>query len=117
MDHDDFPDGFSDARDGEYGVIRIPDAWHVLSLLCFLAAMGARLLISLVPREVGPHFYRPLLTACAVPVLATIGILFGLLGLRNPEGRSTARVALFLNGVVLVLGILALAAFYWILPK
>jgi hypothetical protein len=113
MSDDEFPG----ASDGEYGVIRIPDAWHVLSLLCFLAALGARFLIALIPTEAKPFFYRPLLTAAAVPAVALIGVLFGLLGLRNPAGRSTARVALFLNGVVLVIGGLMIAAFYWILPR
>jgi hypothetical protein len=113
MSNDDFPDAFG----GEYAVIRVPDAWHVLSLLCFLSALGARFLVALVPSELNPLFYRPLLTAAAVPFLALVGILFGLLGLRSPAGRSTARVALFLNGVVLVIGGLAIGAFYWILPR
>jgi hypothetical protein len=113
MSKDDFPD----VTGGEYGVIRIPDAWHVLSLLCFLAALGARFVTALIPSELNPLFYRPFLTAVSVPALALLGVLFGLLGLRNPEGRGTARVALFLNGVVLVIGSLAIAAFYWILPR
>lgn len=113
MSNDDFPDAIG----GEYGVIRIPDAWHVLSLLFFMAAMGARFLIALIPRDVSTLFYRPFLTAVAVPSLALVGIFFGLLGLRNPAGRSAARVALFLNGVVLVIGGLVIAAFYWIMPR
>jgi len=116
MSDDNLPD-LPDAGDGEYGVIRIPDAWHILSLLCFLAALGARFLIALIPAEVKPLFYRPLLTALAVPAIALVGVLFGLLGLRNPAGRSTARVALFLNCVVLVIGLLAIAVFYWIMPR
>ena len=116
MSKDDFSDG-PDIADGEYGVIRIPDAWHVLSLLCFLVAMGARFLIALIPAEVHTVLYRPILTAVTVPAVALIGVFFGLLGLRNPAGRSTARVALFLNGVVLVIGVLAIAVFYWIMPR
>lgn len=112
MIHDDFPD----PTEGEYGIVKIPDAWHVLSLLCFLAALGARFLIALVPGDLRGAFYRPLLTAWSVPVLAAVGVLFGLLGLRNPEGRGTARVALFLNAVVLGLGVLALVWFFFILP-
>ena len=113
MSHDDFPD----LSTGEYGVVRMPDAWHVLSLLCFLAALGARFVTALIPREVSPLYHRPILTAYSIPLLAAVGLLFGLLGLRHPEGRSTARIALFLNGVVLVLGCLGIAAVYWILPK
>ena len=110
MSKDDFPD----VTGGEYGVIRMPDTWHVLSLLFFLAALGSRFVTSLIPAEVNPHLVRPLLTAVLVPILALVGILCGLLGLRNPQGRSTARVALFLNGVTLVLGLLAMAAFFYI---
>jgi hypothetical protein len=113
MSGDDFPDPLG----GEYGVIRIPDAWHVLSLLCFLAALGARFLIALIPTEGHTFLYRPILTAFTVPAVALVGVCFGLLGLRNPAGRSTARVALFLNGVVVVIGGLAMAAFYWIMPR
>ncbi len=108
MSKDDFPD----MTGGEYGVIRMPNTWPVLSLLFFLAAVGARFVTSLIPTEA--HVYRPFLTAMLVPSLALAGLLCGLLGLRNPEGRSTARVALFLNGVTLVLGLLAIAAFYYI---
>jgi len=110
MSKDDFPD----ATGGEYGVIRIPDTWPVLSLIFFLAALGSRFITSLIPTEVNPHLFRPLLTAILVPCLALVGILCGLLGLRNPEGKSMARVALFLNGVTLVLGLLAVAAFFYI---
>jgi uncharacterized membrane protein YjjP (DUF1212 family) len=113
VSQDDFPEPSS----GEYGVVRLPDAWHVLSLLCFMAALGARFLTALIPREVSPLFYRPILTAYSIPLLAAVGFLFGLLGLRNPEARATARIALFLNGVVLVLGSLAIALVYRILPK
>jgi len=107
-------DEFPDPTGGEYGVVRVPDTWHILSLIFFLAALGSRFLTSLIPTEVNPHLYRPFLTAVLVPILALVGLLCGLLGLRNPAGRSTARVALFLNGVTLVLGLLAVAAFYYI---
>lgn len=108
---DESPDPFG----GEYSVISLPDAWHVLSLVCFVAAMGARFLIALLPQGRG-FFYRPVLTAFSVPVIAGIGLLFGLLALRRPETRGTARIALALNGIVLGLSALALAAFFYIMP-
>jgi hypothetical protein len=113
VSNDDFPD----FAGGEYGAIRVPDAWHVLSLLCFLAAMGARFLTALIPRDLNPFYYRSILTLYAVPAIAGVGVLLGLLGLRNPEGRASAKVALFLNSVVLVLGIVGIAAVRWILPR
>jgi hypothetical protein len=111
--HDDIPDPLA----GEYGTITFPHAWHVLSLLFFAAALGARFLTALVPREllVG-IIWRPVLTAFSVPLLATIGLLFALVGLRRPEGRGASKIALFLNATVLALSGLALWAFFRILP-
>ncbi len=111
--HEDVPDPFG----GEYGTITLPHSWHVLSLVFFGASLGARFLTSLIPREllVGV-IWRPVLTAFAVPLLAGLGVLFALPGLRHPEGRGAAKIALFLNGTVLVLSGLALWAFFRILP-
>ena len=99
MEHDPSPD----FADGEYGVIRIPDAWHVASLACFTAALGARFLVKLMP-------------AVSVLLLAGAGLALGLRGLKNPRTRGAARVAVFLNATVLALGGLAAGAFFYILP-
>jgi hypothetical protein len=101
--------------EGEYSVLRMPDAWHVVSLVFFLAALGARFLVAFLPSGRG-IFYRPILTAFSVPVLATVGLLFGLVGLRRPASRSVARIAVLLNLIVLGLSALAIAVFYYILP-
>jgi hypothetical protein len=101
--------------EGEYSVLRMPDAWHVVSLVFFLAALGARFLVTFLPSGRG-LFYRPILTAFSVPVLATAGLLFGLVGLRRPASRSVARIAVLLNLIVLGLSALAIAVFYYILP-
>lgn len=100
---------------GEYAVLRVPDAWHVLSLVFFLAALGSRYLVRFLPSGRG-YLYRPVLAAFLVPLLAGIGLLLGLVGLRRPATRGVARVAVFLNAVVLVLSALALAAFFYIMP-
>jgi hypothetical protein len=109
------PDDPPPFDEGEYAVLQVPDAWHVLSLIFFIAALGARFLVQFLPQGRG-FFYRPVLTAFSVPVLAGIGLLFGLVGLRNPATRGVARVAVFLNLIVLVLSALAIAAFFYILP-
>lgn len=114
MEHDPSPD--LSVSDGEYGVVRIPDAWHVASLACFVAALGARFVVGLIPRAWSLPISRLLLPGLAVLVLASLGIAFGLLGLRSSRGRETARVAIFLNASVLVLALLAAAAFFYILP-
>jgi ABC-type sugar transport system permease subunit len=111
--HDDPPAPLG----GEYGTVTLPHAWHVLSLLFFAAAIGARFLTALIPREllVGV-IWRPVLTAFSVPLLAGIGLLFALLGLRKAEGRGAAKIALFLNATVLLLSGVALWAFFRIMP-
>lgn len=101
--------------EGEYAVLQVPHAWHVLSLVFFLAALGSRFVVRVLPMWRGIWF-RPVLTAYLVPVLAGIGLLFGLIALRNPATRGVARVAVFLNLIVLVLSALAIAVFFWILP-
>jgi hypothetical protein len=94
----------------------MPAAWYVASLACFAASLGARFLVKLLP--FGSLFFgRAFLSALAVPVLAALGLLFGLLGLRNPEGRGIARIGVFLNATVLVLGALGIAWFYRILSR
>lgn len=110
--HPDDPTPFDE---GEYAVLKVPDAWHVVSLLFFIAALGSRFLVQFLPQGRG-FFYRPVLTAFLVPVFAGIGLLFGLIGLRNPATRGVARVAVFLNLIVLVLSALALVVFFRILP-
>jgi len=109
------PDDPTPFDEGEYAVLQVPDAWHVLSLVFFIAALGARFLVRFLPQGRG-FFYRPVLTAFTVPVLAGLGLLFGLVALRNPATRGVARVAVFLNAIVLVLSALALGAFFYILP-
>ena len=110
------PDDPPPFDEGEYAVLQVPDAWHVLSLVFFIAALGARFLVRFLPQGRG-FFYRSVLTAFSVPVLAGVGLLFGLVALRNPATRGVARVAVFLNTIVLVLGVLAIAAFYYILRR
>jgi len=111
MEHDPSPD-FSD---GEYGVIQVPDAWHVASLACFTAALGARFLVKLLPLRWMP-LPKPLLPAIAVLLLASAGLALGLVGLKSPRSRGAARVAVFLNATVLALAVLAAGAFFYILP-
>jgi hypothetical protein len=109
------PDDPPPFDEGEYAVLKVPDVWHVLSLVFFIGALGTRFLVRFLPQGRG-FFYRPVLTAFSVPVLAGLGLLFGLIALRNPVTRSVARVAVFLNLIVLILSALAIAAFYYILP-
>lgn len=101
--------------DGEYGALKLPDGWHVASLVCFVGSLASRFLVRPLPRGWFEPWMRPLLPALAVMAFAILGILFGLAGLRSAEGRGLARIGLFLNITVLVLGIVATVAFFRIL--
>ncbi len=108
----------AELHDGAYGVVTSPGGFHILSLLFFLAALGARFVTALVPRELLRSVFpnRTTATAILVPAFAALGLLCALIALRNPETRGTARIALGLNGVVLLLSGLALWWFFRILP-
>jgi hypothetical protein len=109
------PRQLSRYSEDEYGALDLPDAWHVASLACFASSLGARFLVKLLPAA-SSYFGRALLPGLAVFALAGLGLVFGLLGLRRPQGRGLARMGVFLNATVLVLGGLAVAAFFYILP-
>ena len=94
----------------------MPAAWHVASLACFAASLGARFLVKILP-VANSFFGRVFLPGLAVLTLAALGLLFGLRGLRNPEGRGIARIGVFLNATVLVLGTLAVVLFFRILSR
>lgn len=104
------------ADEGEYGAVSLPGSWPVLSFLFFTAALAARAVVGLIPRELRP-LPRPLLSIVAVLVFSGLGLIFGLLGRRNPQTAGTARIAMFLNAVVFVLSLLATAAFFAILQR
>jgi hypothetical protein len=101
--------------DDEYAALDVSTGWPVLSLVCFLGALGARFLVGLVPREVVGWPWRLVLPVLGVLGLSFLGLVFGLLGLRRVEHRGLARAGILLNAVGLVLGVLAVAAFFWIL--
>ncbi len=104
--------------DGEYAALDLPAGWHVASLVCFLAALGSRFLVSLfLPARWPSSWMRPLVPGVAVLLFAALGIVFGLLGLRNAKSRNMARIGVFLNAIVLVLGLLAAFAFFAILRR
>ena len=105
----------------EYGALRVPDLWPTISLLFFVLSLGARYLLRALPDQLLPLeiLYGPLrflLPGLTVLVLATLGLLTGLLGLRSSGARGVARLGVLLNGIVLALSLLAVWAFFTILP-
>ena len=99
----------------EYEGISIPLA-PMLSLACFAAALGSRYVIGALPPEL-LVLPRVFLSALAASLFALVGMLLALLGLRSPSGRGMARLGLAVNGVVFVLSLLLIAAFFAIFPE
>lgn len=99
------PDG-----DGAYASVEAPDAWHVLSLVCFAASLAGKP----IARAIAPLFPPMRYLWAALPVavtlaLALLGCLLALVGMRRAAIRGASRLALFLNGTVLALTLLAAA--------
>lgn len=101
----------------EYGPLDLSPGWHQLSLLCLLGALGSRFLVRLAPLQGLPFWYRMLIPGLTSLVLATLGLLFGLIGRRGTHGANLARWGMWLNAVVIVLSLLFAAAYFWILPS
>jgi len=101
--------------EGEYGALDLPDGWHVASLAFFAASLAARFLVRLLPAG-HSYFGRVFLPGIAVLVLAALGLLCGLLGLRKTRSRGIAKVGVFLNATVLVLATLAVIVFFRLMP-
>ena len=98
---------------GEYSTITLRSAWGSLSLLFFLAAVGARQIVRLLPSSLQGWNVMPPLAVILVPPLALLGLLAGLVGLRR-GGRILATLGALLNAIVLVATLVFLLGFWWV---
>lgn len=99
---------------GEYATIGLRSVWGSLSLLVFVAAVAARQLVRLLPSHLQGWGTMPPLAVTAVPPLALLGLLLGVVGLRRERRRTLALMGVLLNGIVLVATLLFLAGFWWV---
>ncbi|HRU08570.1 MAG TPA: hypothetical protein P5144_04255 [Thermoanaerobaculia bacterium] len=104
--------------DGAYASVEAPDAWHVLALVCFAASLAGKP----IARAIAPLFPPTRYLWAALPVgvtltLSMLGTLLALVGTRRTAIRGASRIALFLNGTVLALTLLAAAAGLFILLR
>lgn len=99
---------------GEYATISLRSVWGSLSLLLFVAAVGARQLVRLLPGHLQGWGIMPPLAVMVVPPLALAGLLVGWVGLRRERRRTLAVLGVLLNGIVLVATLLFLAGFWWV---
>ena len=103
-------------HDGEYRVLALGDLLPVLSLVLFLAALGSRFLVRLFATQMSLR--TQVLAPGALSLgFSLLGLLVALLALRRPKRRGAARVAVFLNAVVVALSLLAIALFFYIIRR
>jgi cytochrome bd-type quinol oxidase subunit 2 len=86
------------------------DILPVVSLALFLAALGSRFLVRLLASELSFRA-RVLMPGALSLSFALVGLLLAWLALRHPRRRAVARVAVFLNAVVVALSLLAIGVY------
>lgn len=99
---------------GEYATVTLRSVWGSLSLLLFLTAVGARQLVRLLPPRLQGWHMMPPLAVLAVPPLALLGLLVGLVGLRRERRRTVPMLGTLLNAIVLAATLVFLAGFWWV---
>jgi len=104
-------------RDEAYSPLEAPDALPALSLLAFVTALAARPLVGLLPAAMRSYPRAVLLPVALALIASAIGTLLALWALRRPPRRGLARIALLLNGIVLILTALAAAGVVYIIRR
>ena len=99
----------SSERDPAYDLVSFREFWGTLSLLCFLASLTTRQILSLLPFHRQGYLMIPPLAVMLVPVISGIGVLLGLMGNRR---RGAARIGFLANLTVFVLSSLLVAALW-----
>ena len=89
----------------EYASLTLGSGWGVMSLLFFFFAIGARQLVRWLPPQLQGSSLMPPVAVLAVPPLALIGLVFGLMGLRRGKRRTLSLLGATLNGIVMILSI------------
>jgi len=99
---------------GEYSAVGWRISWGGLSLAMVLIMIFTRELLSLLPLRRLIPLPWPLAYTFSVAILAAVGFVSGLLGLRSSEQKTASRIGTLLNGIALVLVGLALFGMYWV---
>lgn len=101
-------------RDEAYAPLEAPDILPLLALLCFAGSLASRVLVRLLPDAWRVYPWGATLPVFLAALLALVGFAMALYSSRRRRRRGLARLALFLNGVVLFLTSLAAAGMIWI---
>ena len=84
-----------------YDVVSLKLSWASLSLLLFLASLPSPYLLTWQSWRPEQLWLWPLLKVAVIGLLALVGFITGLLGMREATRRGMAKVGLLLNGTVL----------------
>lgn len=108
------PEPSEDAH-GAYQVVSFRPTWSSLSILFLFLQMPMPYLLTAQPWRPHPLWLWPLVRPAAFLLLAILGFLCGLLGLRFSSNRFAARIGTLLNGVVLALMALWVVGMFYII--
>jgi hypothetical protein len=97
---------------GEYATISVGCVWGVASLLLFAASLMTRQLVGFLPPHLQGYYLMPPLVVRLTPLIALIGLLVGMIGVRRKTPRSLALLGAGLNVVVVLLSSLFFIGFW-----
>ena len=83
--------------DSEYAVVSLRPSWAMLSIALAIYSLPLRFWARHMPWHPAQYWYQPRLMLGGILAVAALGAFFGWLGLRLGQGRSLAKVGLFLN--------------------
>jgi len=100
-----------------YAPVDAPEAWPLVSLVCFGVALASKPIVRWLPPDLRPYPAVVLLPVALSVGASLLGVAFAWIGLRRRPGSALARTGLLVNGIVLLLAALAAAALVWIVRR
>ncbi len=98
----------------DYEVVSLGLSWAAVSVACFLLTLPAEYLLQFLPWRPRRIWLWPLIPPLVILGLSTIGFLTGWIGLVRSEKKGLPRIAMLLNGVVVVIVLVMAGAWYYI---
>lgn len=107
-------EGVEAGWDNDYEVISLQLHWASFSILFFLLTLPAEYLLGFLPWRPQRIWLWPLVPPLVILGLSILGFACGWIGYRFSDKKRTARVGMFLNGVVLAIVLSMVAVWLYI---
>ncbi len=98
----------------DYEVVSLKLNWALVSLACFLLTLPAEYLLQFLPWRPRRIWLWPLIPPLVIFGLSTVGLLAGLVGLVTSDRKGLPKVAILLNGVVVLIVLVMAAVWFYI---